>query len=415
MIHLPDCDMNLFSYPLPDDRIARYPLSRRDACRLLLCSSKGLLSDRIFSELPEILPPNSLLVRNNTKVINARLRFTKETGAEIEIFCLEPLSPLLYEEALSARHSCTWKCLVGNSKRWKQGDLQMEVTTPSGEKILFTASREYPQDKVTFTWNVPGFTFGEILELIGQLPIPPYLHRDTQESDRDDYQTTYAQKEGSVAAPTAGLHFTSDLDQRLQACGHSIEQLTLHVGAGTFLPVKSSHIAQHEMHQEVCIVSKKTIERLLDQEERNQEIVAVGTTSVRTLESLYWLGLSLLTSKVSAPLPYLEQWTPYAEYTEYPSRKEMLRFWLRFLEEKEWEHLSFSTSLLIAPPYQYRMVDAIITNFHQPHSTLLLLIAAFLGEQWRALYHHALENNYRFLSYGDACFLQLPHRSNASK
>lgn len=406
MTSIPDFDMSLFSYPLPDSQIARFPLSERDQCHLLRYSEEQGISDHIFSSLPQLLPSHTLLVRNNTKVINARLRFVKPTGAEVEIFCLEPIKPVLYEESLAAKGTCSWKCLVGNSKRWKSGSLQMQISLGEDLQIELSAERIYPQDEIHFSWSPQSISFGQILDAIGQLPIPPYLNRETEESDLEDYQTTYAQKKGSVAAPTAGLHFTESLDKAILQAGHSIRHLTLHVGAGTFLPVKTPSIAEHEMHREICMVSRETLQALYKNALEELPITAVGTTSVRTLESLYWLGVQNGLSLSKEPSLHLDQWAPYESYTYLPSVKELLDYWIQYIENKDKEQLSFSTSLLIAPPYRYKMIDSLITNFHQPNSTLLLLIAALIGEDWRKVYRYALENGYRFLSYGDACFLK---------
>ena len=408
-----DIDINDYYYPLPDERIAAHPLADRDKCRLLLCDAKGELSDHIFSELPQLLPSHALLIRNNTRVLKARMHFVKETGAQIEILCLDPHIPASYEESLASMGSCSWHCLVGNSKKWHGGQtISCSLPLNNEQTIVLNASREATSpDIVTFTWDDDSKTFGEVLELCGQLPIPPYLNRDTQACDLTDYQTIYARIQGSVAAPTAGLHFTPELDATLLTNGHKIAELTLHVGAGTFLPVKSAHVTEHQMHSEYCRVPTCTLEMLL--EHIDTPFVPIGTTSVRTLESLYWYAVHLkkdFMGRDNASPFHLDQWYSYRMHQAYkadlPSRREALELLLEYTQQKGEKSLTFSTSLLIAPGYEYQMVDLLVTNFHQPKSTLLLLVSALIGEHWRELYKYALNNKeYRFLSYGDACLL----------
>lgn len=412
--HWVDIDINDYDYSLPEERIATHPLAERDQCRLLLSDAEGVLSDHIFAELPQLLPAQALLIRNNTRVIKARMHFVKATGARIEILCLDPHTPVSYEESLSALGRCSWHCLVGNSKKWHPGQV-ISCTLPleEGSPITLQATREETTpDIITFSWSDTTRSFGEILELCGQLPIPPYLNRDTERSDLTDYQTVYARIEGSVAAPTAGLHFTPQLDQQLLAEGHLITELTLHVGAGTFLPVKSDQVAEHQMHSEYCSVPTATLEHLLEHIDR--PFVPIGTTSVRTLESLYWYAVALQQAKqdggqLAEPF-HLDQWYSY-QMTQtcgdrLPSRREALETLLAYAQQQGCHRLTFSTALLIAPGYHYHMVDLLVTNFHQPKSTLLLLVSALIGAPWHQLYEHALsDEHYRFLSYGDACLL----------
>ena len=381
-----------FDYPLPDDRIAKYPLKERDHSKLLHYNG-GEISEARFYDLPDLLPEDALLVINDTRVIRARLVFHRVTGSRIEVFCLDPEEPKLYELSLSARHSCVWHCLVGNAKKWKEPVLS--ITLPDGE--TFSAERIDPERGfVRFSWTGDA-TFGEMLDRLGELPIPPYLGRDTEESDLTTYQTVYAVREGSVAAPTAGLHFTDDVLKRLQEKGIRIARLTLHVGAGTFVPVKGKTMGEHTMHSEVIRVTPETLKELYEQKKAGKPIVAVGTTSTRTLESLYYMGGNVL---LEEDKPYhVEQWEPYGDKYDGIST-------LQALEALQKEEVLGDTRLLIEPGFRYRMVDKLITNFHQPHSTLLLLIAAFVGEDWKKIYDYALSHDFRFLSYGDSSLLE---------
>lgn len=381
-----------FNYPLPDQRIAKHPLAERDRCKLLVRKSDGHIEDRLFSDLPELLPANAMLVYNNTRVINARLRFRKDSGALIEIFCLEPVNPADYAVnfAANGRQGVQWQCFVGNSKRWKEGALRGIV----GEAILTAERIEKVGNAsiVRFTWTGQA-SFAEIIARAGELPIPPYLNRATQESDQTDYQTVFSRIDGSVAAPTAGLHFTPGLLEEIDRRGIRRRELTLHVGAGTFQPVKAEQIGDHEMHAEFIAVERGLIEELAA---TDRPIFAVGTTTVRTLESLYHLGCRVAQG---LPIGELPQWYPYAQEHPRLSRSEALRALLGVCGDR----LVASTRVIIAPGYDYRVVDGIITNFHQPQSTLLLLVSAFIGPDWRQAYNHALAADYRFLSYGDAC------------
>lgn len=389
--------INDYDYELPDERIAKHPLTERDRCRLLVRRANGLIEDRIFDELPTLLPAASMLVYNNTRVINARLRFRKQTGALIEIFCLEPTRPADYAMnfATGGQEGVEWQCFVGNSKRWKDEPLKGKIIV-DGIEVELTAERMEKQDNssvVRFTWTGDA-TFAEVISAAGELPIPPYLNRSTEDRDSIDYQTVFSKIDGSVAAPTAGLHFTPAVLAAVDAAGLQRRELTLHVGAGTFQPVKSETIGEHHMHSEFICVSRELILELAGYD---GPIIAVGTTSVRTLESLYHLGCKAASGK---SIDTVEQWYPYA--TEHPqlSRKEALEA----LAQKCGEKLVASTRIIIVPGYDYKVVNGIITNFHQPRSTLLLLVGAFIGNDWKKVYDHALSiPDYRFLSYGDAC------------
>ena len=392
-----------YNSPLPDERIAKHPLQQRDACKLLMYRD-STISDHIFRELPSLLPAGTMLVYNNTRVINARLRFTKSTGAAIEIFCLEPKSPADYEQAFAARGECAWQCLVGNSKKWKEGVLAMDVHTESGTARLTAERLPDPpaadkSQSIVFRWDNSSLSFSDIISAIGEIPIPPYLNRKSEESDTTDYQTVYSHIDGSVAAPTAGLHFTDELLAEIDRAGIARREVTLHVGAGTFRPVKSDEIGDHDMHSEFIAVSRDFIAELAATV-GNRPVVAVGTTSVRTLESLYHIGCLMAAGKWNGELP---QWTPYDADESPLTAAEALTEIVKHLDAAGDSVLVGRTRIIIAPGYRYRIVDAIITNFHQPQSTLLLLVSAFLGDEWRHIYTHALGNGYRFLSYGDAC------------
>ena len=390
-----------YDYPLPDERIAKYPLAQRDASKLLLYKGGEIIGEK-FSNLPGFIPQGALMVFNNTKVIQARLRFRKETGAQIEVFCLEPEQPADYQLMFQETKECVWQCLVGNSSRWKSGALS-QVIEIDGVQVTLSVERvsSAAVNLVRFFWD-GGFTFAQLLEAAGELPIPPYLNRKTEESDMNTYQTVYSKVKGSVAAPTAGLHFTPAVLGALDAAGVQRGEVTLHVGAGTFKPVKSELIADHEMHEEYIEVQRGLIERIIA---AGGAAVAVGTTSVRTLESLYFLG-----EKVSEN-PAIEeselcvgQWEPYnREHTL--STVEALTALLQWLDTKGLDRVHSHTRIMIAPGYTFRIVKAIVTNFHQPKSTLLLLVSAFIGGDWRKVYDYALENGFRFLSYGDSSLL----------
>ena len=385
-----------YNYELPDERIAKFPLEKRDSSKLLTYVS-GNVSTNVFSSLPEILPANSCLVFNNTRVIQARLEFFKSTGSRIEIFCLEPQEPSSYELSLSSTQSCVWKCMIGNLKKWKGEVLKKEVGADNlvleAERLETNGNTSY----IKFSWN-NGVAFAEVLDLLGELPIPPYLNRKTQESDKTTYQTVYSKVKGSVAAPTAGLHFTPEVISALHDKGIKTMELTLHVGAGTFQPVKAEEIGGHAMHAEKIEVSKEFIQNLI---ENLGNVVAVGTTSVRTLESLYYLGVQLHNGDTSL---LVNQWEPYESEKVLPAR-EALEAILNYMEKTQSNILYATTQIMIVPGYKFNIVNVLITNFHQPKSTLLLLLAAFVGEKWRELYEYALNNDYRFLSYGDSSVL----------
>ncbi|MDE5568938.1 MAG: S-adenosylmethionine:tRNA ribosyltransferase-isomerase [Muribaculaceae bacterium] len=397
-------DIKEYNYPLPDEKIAKHPLAQRDACRLLMRGSDGSVSDHRFDELPGLLPKDSLLIYNNTRVINARLRFRKPSGALIEIFCLEPAMPTDYALNFASTGGCSWHCLVGNSKRWKEGTLDGVVTLKDGRKLKLSAERVERSDAgstIAFSWDDNSVTFSEIISAAGEIPIPPYLNRQTEASDSDDYQTVYSRIEGSVAAPTAGLHFTDKVLVDIDRKGIERREVTLHVGAGTFQPVKADYIGEHAMHSEFIVVSLKLIEELAAiAETGTKKIIAVGTTSVRTLESLYHIGCMITDGTWSGELP---QWYPYEEKHPTMTTSDALKSLADYLRGKGLSSLVATTRIIIAPGYKYRIVDGMITNFHQPQSTLLLLVSAFIGQQWQDIYRHALNSDYRFLSYGDAC------------
>ena len=394
-----------YDYTLPEDKIALHPLEERDHCKLLLRSPEGKIYNRIFKELPDLIPPGALLICNDTKVINARLAFHKSSGAQIELFLLEPLIPSDYALNFQSRQNCKWKCLVGNSKKWKDGSIYAELEE-DGEIVIINAERESTAEdgssEVTFNWNNPLYTFGKILELIGKIPIPPYLNRESEASDLEDYQTVYADVKGSVAAPTAGLHFTPQVFEGLEAHGTKVGKVTLHVGAGTFRPVKSDTIGEHDMHAEPFTVTKNLLEQLLEWKKKRKPVVAVGTTTVRTLESLPYIGFNILKGKSN---PWVvNQWDAYTE-EEFDTIK-VLEVIIRKLEEDDMESLTASTSIMIAPGVRWRITDCMVTNFHQPKSTLLLLVSSFIGnDSWKTMYEEALKSDYRFLSYGDGCLL----------
>lgn len=388
-IHIKD-----FSYELPDDRIAKYPLAERDTSKLLVYN-KGNISHDIFRNLTAYLPQGALMVYNNTRVIQARLFFQKESGARIEVFLLEPHAPRDYEQIFQARGMCEWKCLVGNSKKWKTGALRL-CTASENDDIDLQVERV--DDSVCrFLWK-GDMSFAELLERVGELPIPPYLNRHSEPNDKITYQTVYARIKGSVAAPTAGLHFTDRVLHDIDALGIEREEVTLHVGAGTFKPVKSETISGHEMHSEFISVKRSTIERLIAHGGR---AVAVGTTSVRTLESLYYLGVRAYNHQ---PLTEVEQWEPY-ETSPSLTAVEALEALLAWMDENGLDVLHTSTRIIIVPGYSYHIVERLITNFHQPQSTLLLLVSALIGNDWHKVYDYALSHEFRFLSYGDSSIL----------
>ena len=392
-----------YDYPLPDERIAKYPLADRSSSKLLRYQA-GQIEEFTFRDLPRLLPEGAVLVRNNSKVIRARLLFHKDSGARIEIFCLDPAAPTSYELSLGERHRCSWHCLIGNAKRFKEGTQLTRLLHREGQgEVALTAERG-EEGIIHFSWDNDAYTFGELLELMGILPIPPYLGRETEEQDLTTYQTVYAKTEGSVAAPTAGLHFTPAVFEELRAQGTPVLDVTLHVGAGTFRPVKADHIGDHEMHAELISVRRST---LLALREHIGQIIAVGTTSVRTLESLYHLAIALRRQPDTPPTAlHVEQWLPYEETAEEElTTEEALDTLLCYLDAQGEDTLVFPTSIIIAPSYRYRVIRGMVTNFHQPHSTLLLLIAALIGDDWRRVYDWALTHDFRFLSYGDSSLL----------
>ena len=393
-----------YNYQLPDERIAKFPIAERDHSKLLVYKH-GQISDDVFYHLPKYLPKNSLMVFNNTKVIQARLHFRKETGALIEIFLLEPIVPADYEQMFQTVGSCSWSCLVGNLKKWKEGELTRQIDV-NGQSFTLRASRRGEHGtghQIDFEWDAQTVSFSEILEAVGELPIPPYLNRKTQESDKTTYQTVYSKIKGSVAAPTAGLHFTEKVLHEIDACGIDREELTLHVGAGTFKPVKSECIEGHEMHSEFISVRRQTLEKLL---QHDASAIAVGTTSVRTLESLYYIGLKLESSPdLSEDELHVSQWEPYEQKGASIPAAQAIQNIVEYLDRHQRSVLNTSTQIIIAPGYEYKIVKVLITNFHQPQSTLLLLVSAFLKGDWRRVYDYALSNDFRFLSYGDSSLL----------
>ena len=402
MFHVKDISIQDFKYHLPEEQIAFYPLTDRDQSRLLVWEN-GKISDKYFWELPEQLAAGSLMVFNNTRVIRARLFFRKRTGAKIEIFCLEPLLPTEYVQSFSQTEKCSWKCIVGNQKKWKDEELVKSIEI-SGKQINFKAEkiRDFNGGyEILFSWDHPDFTFADLLEATGNIPIPPYLNRESEEIDLTSYQTVYSKIKGSVAAPTAGLHFTPEVFARLKERNIRCEEVTLHVGAGTFQPVKSETIGAHEMHTEHFVVSRNFVEVLAGFE---GNIIAVGTTSVRTLESLYFIGKKIIKNpKIDITQLAVYQWEPYSENLFSCSSHESFKALADYLNDHHLSELSSSTQIIIVPGYRFNVINGMVTNFHQSNSTLLLLIAAFLGiDEWKRIYDHALKEDYRFLSYGDS-------------
>ena len=409
-IHIAD-----YNYDLPDERIAKFPLAERDSSKLLIYRH-GEVSEDVFSSLPQYLPSGALMVFNNTKVIQARLHFRKASmegvqGALIEVFCLEPALPNDYQVNFSQKGSVQWYCLVGNLKKWKEGKLFREIEMPQGETVTLACERKGLHGTshiIEYSWN-GNYTWAELLDAVGELPIPPYLNRETQESDKTTYQTVYSKIKGSVAAPTAGLHFTERVLKALDEAGIDREELTLHVGAGTFKPVKSEEIGGHDMHTEHIAVRRQTIEKLIA---HGGEAIAVGTTSVRTLESLYYMGILAMQGKEDLHVP---QWMPYEGKTTDNGQRttdnrpqttvHSLQALLAYMDKHHLDVLHSSTQIIIAPGYEYHIVRRMVTNFHQPQSTLLLLVSAFLKGDWKKVYDYALSHDFRFLSYGDSSLL----------
>ncbi len=398
---IPSLHIEDYNYDLPDERIAKYPLERRDSSKLLRYED-GNVSEYVFRDIPSLLPAGSLMIFNDTKVVPARLHFQRETGAHIEIFCLEPIDPPEYNTAFAATSRCRWKCVIGNAKRWKNDTLSLynphsdAVVTAMGLKADLV-ERNGETGVVEFSWQ-DGNPFSKVLEICGTVPIPPYLNRETEAIDTERYQTLYARVRGSVAAPTAGLHFTDEVLEAISAKGIDRENVCLHVGAGTFLPVKSSDVAEHPMHREPFVVSLDLLKRIRD---NKSKLIAVGTTSVRTLESLYYVGVSCIENGEPQDVG---QWAPYErEYTY--SLNESLDAIIAYLQSHGLEELKVGTRIIIVPGFRFRLVDILVTNFHQPESTLILLVSAFVGGDWRRIYDYALANGFRFLSYGDSSLL----------
>lgn len=395
---IPEIHIEDYNYPLDDARIAKYPLPERDSSKLLYYEN-GSVCEYVFRQLPDLLPENSLMVFNDTKVVPARMHFQRPTGAHIEIFCLEPVDPVEYNTAFAATERCTWKCVIGNAKRWK--DDILTLYRPEGIPDMGLTARLVNRDgqtgTVEFSWT-DGSSFSRVLEVCGTIPIPPYLNRASEKIDTERYQTLYARIRGSVAAPTAGLHFTDAVLQRIREKGIDTETVCLHVGAGTFLPVKNSLVSEHPMHREPFTVSLQLLKDICFSD---KTLIAVGTTSVRTLESLYYVGVDCL--EKGAPED-VRQWAPYER--EYPySTREALEAIIRYLEKNGLKELKIGTRIIIVPGFRFRLVDRMVTNFHQPESTLILLVSAFVGGDWRAIYDYALSHGFRFLSYGDSSLL----------
>lgn len=399
---IPDIRIEDYNYPLPDERIAKYPLAERDSSKLLRYVD-GKVDEHIFRDITDFLPDNAIMVFNDTKVVPARLHFVRPTGARIEIFCLQPVDPVEYNLAFASTQTCTWKCVIGNAKKWKNDTLNLYLPENHGGKaaeLNMTAdlvSREGETGIVTFRWdgNLP---FSNVLEICGTIPIPPYLNRDSEAIDTERYQTLYARVRGSVAAPTAGLHFTDSVLAKIREKGIDMETVCLHVGAGTFLPVKDSEVAKHPMHREPFVVTKAFLKDLIDS---HKKVIAVGTTSVRTLESLYYIGVSCIEKGHPEDV---EQWAPYTREYSY-STEEALRAIVNYLEQTSQDALTAGTRIIIVPGFKFRIVDILVTNFHQPESTLILLVSAFVGGDWKTIYDYALAHDFRFLSYGDSSLL----------
>lgn len=389
-----------FTYSLPTDRIADFPLADRAASKLLVVDEK--IRQYRFRDISEHLPPGSIMVFNNSRVVEARLIFKKPTGASIEIFCLEPGDQYPdISTAFTEKKEVYWKCLVGNAASWPR-EMTLSAEIPQG---VLTARQVHKQSDhfiIRLSWTNPSLSFAEILHFAGSVPLPPYIKRKAEASDTERYQTIYAQSSGSVAAPTAGLHFTDDVLEKLSQKEISKNFVTLHVGAGTFKPVKSETLSAHEMHSEYIEVELKLIKTLAAN--NNRPVIAVGTTSLRTLESLYWIGVEISTADTGNHLPEIKQWTPYENPSQLSASDALVAI-IRWMEARKMDKLIAKTALIITPGYQFRMVHILVTNFHQPKSTLLLLIAAFIGEKWKSAYAYALENDFRFLSYGDSCLL----------
>ena len=398
---IPEIHIESYNYPLPDERIAKYPLERRDLSKLL-CYKDNEVSEHKFTSLPDLLEDGSMMVFNDTKVVPARLHFQRSSGAHIEIFCLEPVLPEEYVSMFAVTDRCRWKCIVGNVKRWKNDTLSLY--NPDSDKIVTELGlkadlieRQGETSIVEFSWD-NGAPFSRVLEIGGSVPIPPYLNRGTEDIDLERYQTLYARFRGSVAAPTAGLHFTEDVLGAIRAKGIDIQTVCLHVGAGTFLPVKSSLVSEHTMHREPFVITLDFLKRLMS---KTGKLIAVGTTSVRTLESIYYVGVKCIEGGKPADV---DQWDPYSREYAY-SLDELLQALIQYMLDNNLKELQLGTRIIIVPGYSFRVVDVLVTNFHQPQSTLLLLISAFVKGDWKKIYDYALSNDFRFLSYGDSSVL----------
>lgn len=388
-----------YDYPLPEDRIAKFPLEQRDHSKLLIYRN-GDISESRFDHLPDLLPTDTLLLFNDTKVIHARLFFRKPTGSTIEVFCLEPYHTAV-SQAFEQREHSTWMCFIGNNKKWKDSVLTRTLVI-NGQDITLTATRRQAVGNawiVDFDWD-GGLSFAELIDQAGVIPLPPYLHREAESSDNERYQTVYALHQGSVAAPTAGLHFSPKVFEHLKTKGIATDFITLHVGAGTFKPVNTATIGEHEMHVEKIAISRQNIEHILNHNEHT--LISVGTTTVRTLESVYWFGVKL-SADPNLQGMHIQQWDPYTLECLNISTEHAYRSVLNWMEQHQTEHLYGDTQLMIAPGYKYHVVNGLITNFHQPKSTLLLLVSALIGDDWKACYRYALDHQFRFLSYGDSC------------
>lgn len=387
-----------YDYPLPEERIAKFPMEQRDHSKLL-CLKDGAISEHHFYDLPTLLPKDTLLVFNDTKVIHARLFFQKETGAVIEVFCLEPHN-MAVSQAFEQHEQCSWVCFIGNNKKWKSGPLTLDFSISNSQFSIQATRREAVGNAwiVDFNWTGE-LSFAEVIDAAGVIPLPPYLNRKAEESDSIRYQTVYAHHEGSVAAPTAGLHFSPEVFQSLKAKGIETEYITLHVGAGTFKPVSTDTIGEHEMHVEPVHITADNLRRIIAHQ--GKPLIAVGTTTVRTLESLYWFGVQLQANPQLERM-HINQWDPYILDTSL-SYTDAYANILRWMENQNTDYLDGETQLMIAPGYRYRIINGLVTNFHQPQSTLLLLVSALIGEQWKACYRYALDHEFRFLSYGDSC------------
>lgn len=398
---IPDIRIEDYNYPLPDERIAKYPLAERDSSKLLRYID-GKIDEFVFRQIPELLPSDAVMVFNDTKVVPARLHFVRPTGARIEIFCLQPVKPEEYNISFAATSSCSWKCVIGNAKKWKGDilDLYNPENAPEIAEMAMKArlvSREGETGIVEFSWS-GGNPFSIVLEICGTIPIPPYLNRESEAIDSERYQTLYAKFRGSVAAPTAGLHFTQAVLDAIRSKGIDIETVCLHVGAGTFLPVKNSEVAKHPMHREPFVV---TLDFLKDLRSSGKSVIAVGTTSVRTLESLYYIGVSCIETGAPADVG---QWAPYTREYKW-STEESLDAIIAYMEKNSLDKISAGTRIIIVPGFRFRIVDMLVTNFHQPESTLILLVSAFVGGDWKTIYDYALSHDFRFLSYGDSSLL----------